>query len=445
MIRILPVKRCRVRILWAGLLGLSLLLSILAALRGGYVGPDFNTHMARVIAWKNVFDLSATSPPTYYLLAHGLFLLVGSNRWFPITLSIIQSAINAAAMWWFFLFCEERFKFSLIHTSLVLFLTFLPVRMIHAAVVGTDCTTIPVFVLVLFLFNKALTQATPRNALLLGLGLSLGVCAKYSFMALLPVVCSILIYIWWKRAWRLRQFAMICALSLVLPSTLALASFWASSRLHGYNTEKHWLPKGVVADMNYKDLFSVKSNDLQLFKAPEYFKKEILTAHKHSYLGLSHMGIFTDTMNIFQELAVPQAFEPNLIPDLKTRRPWKTSVMQASMCLGTLWTLLALIGTPWLLARALGDLWKDNLEREDVAAFLGVAYFLLMFLPIPFIYFGDFFGYWTPRLILPSLLCFFLAAFLLIDKKFAVKSHTIALGLLVLVTVQCAIEVVMLT
>ena len=439
------MKGRQLRILWAGLLGISVLLSILAALRGGYVGPDFNTHMTRVITWGNVCDLSATSPPTYYLLAHGLLLLVGSNKWFPITLSIIQSSINAAAMWWFFLFCERRFNSALIHTSLVLLLTFLPVRIMHAAVIGTDCTTIPVFVLVLFLFDKVLTQATPRNALLLGLGLNLGVCAKYSFIALLPAVFLILICIWWKRAWIWRHFAMICVLSLLLPSAFTLASFWASSRLHGYNTEKHWLPKGAVADMNYQDLFSVKSDDLQLFKAPEYFKKEILTAHKHSYLGLSHMGIFTDTMNIFQDLNVPQRFEPNLIPDLKTRRPWKTPVMQASMCLGTLWTLLALIGAPWLLARALGNLWKDHLEREDVAAFLGVAYFLLMFMPIPFVYFGDFFGYWTPRLILPSLLCFFLAAFLLIDRKIAVKSHKIALAVLVLVTMQCAIEVVMLT
>jgi hypothetical protein len=441
----LTINKRQRRILWAALLGVSLLLSILAALRGGYVGPDFNTHMAQVIAWEKVFDLSAQSPPTYYLLAHGLFRLVGSNKWFPITLSIIQSIMNATARWWFFLFCERRFKSALVHTSLVLFLTFLPVRIIHAAVIGTDCLTIPVFVLVLFLCDKALTQATPRNALLLGLGLSLGLCAKYSFMGLLPAVFLILICIGRRRGWSFKCFAMMCALSLLLPSALTMASLWASSRLHGFNTEKHWLPKGVVADMNYRDLFSVKSNDLQLFKAPEYFKKEILTAHKHSYLGLSHMGIFTDTMNLFQELTVPQRLEPGLIPDLKTRRPWKTPVMQVSMYLGTSWTLLALIGTPWILMRALRNRRNAGLEREEFTVFLGVAYFLLMFLPIPFVYFGDFFGYWTPRLILPPLLCFSLAAFLLIDRKIAVKSNQIALTVLILATVQCAVEVVMLT
>jgi hypothetical protein len=199
----------------------------------------------------------------------------------------------------------------------------------------------------------------------------------------------------------------------------------------------------VEADMNFKDLLSVKKRDLQLFQAPEYFKKQILDAHRHSYLGLSHLGIFTDTMNLFQDLTVPPWFQPNLVPDQKTRRPWKTPVMQASMCLGTLWTVLALIATPWLLVRGLRDLWRDKLEREDATVLLGIAYFLLMFLPIPFVYNGDLFGYWTPRLILPSLLGFFWAAFFLLERMVA-KSPRIAFVVLVLVIVQAAIGIVML-
>jgi len=205
-----------------------------------------------------------------------------------------------------------------------------------------------------------------------------------------------------------------------------------------------WLPKGFEADMNFKDLLLVKKNDLQLFTAPEYFKKQILGAHKHSYLGLVHLGVFTDTMNLFQVLTVPQGFGSIMIPDQKTRRPWKTCVMQASMSLGVLGTILALIGTPWILVRGLKNFWRDKLEREDAAIFLGVAYFLLMFLPIPFVYNGNLFGFWTPRLILPSLLCFFLAAFLLIDRKMAAKSRLIAPAIFGLVVIQCAIEVVML-
>jgi hypothetical protein len=198
-------------------------------------------------------------------------------------------------------------------------------------------------------------------------------------------------------------------------------------------------------DMNFRDLFSVKANDAQLFRAPEYFKRNILAPHKHSYLALSHMGTFTDPMNLFQDSLVPERFETNLIPDQKTRRPWKTSVMQASMLMGTLWTLLALVGTAWSLFGATANLARDKLEREDVAAILGTAFFLLMFLPIPFVHGGALFGYWTPRLILPALLYFFWAAFLLIDKKIACKSEKIAFAVLFLVAVQCATEMVMLT
>jgi hypothetical protein len=73
-----------------------------------------------------------------------------------------------------------------------------------------------------------------------------------------------------------------------------------------------------------------------------------------------------------------------------------------------------------------------------------MAFFLVIFLAIPFVHAGALFGYWTPRLILPALLCFFWAAFLLIDRKIAAKSRKLAVAVLVLVIVQCTIEVVML-
>jgi 4-amino-4-deoxy-L-arabinose transferase-like glycosyltransferase len=436
----------RPRLLWSCAIGVSLLLSIFAALRGGYIGPDYQTHLTRLTEWPKVFDFSTPEPPAYYLLGHALFRLIGSNNAFPITLSILQAAINALAIWYFFRYIEVRFESPLIHLALVLFLTFLPVRVIHAVTIGTDALTIPCFVLVLFVFDRFLNDesARPQNAVFLGMTLGLTVWVKYSFIALVPAIFVLFICLWRKRRWKLNRFIVISALALTLPSALALYSFRTTTRLQGYYTQLLWLPKGVEADMNLKDLLSVKKNDLQLFTAPEYFKKQILAAHKHSYLALSHLGIFTDTMNLFQHLAVPQRFESILIPDQKIRQPWKTCLMQASMSLGVLWTVLALIGTPWTLFRGLEKLWKDKLEREDATAFLGIAYFLLMFLPIPFVYNGDLFGYWTPRLILPALLYFFQAAFLSIDRKIATRYRRVAFPLFVLVVVQCLIEIVML-
>ena len=87
-------------------------------------------------------------------------------------------------------------------------------------------------------------------------------------MALLPAIFVFFICMWRKRRWGLKRFVTICALALVLPSIISLHSFWASNRVHGYNTERHWLPKGMPPDMNFRDLFSVKANDAQLFRAP---------------------------------------------------------------------------------------------------------------------------------------------------------------------------------
>jgi len=453
-------KLAYIRTLWASALVVSFFLSVFAAFRGGYVGPDYPWRLERLLTWSKIFDLSTTDPPTYYLLGHALFLVIGRNDAFPITLSIVQATINAVALWWFFIYTERSFSSPLVHLGLVFFLSFLPVRVIHATVLGTDWATIPAFVLLLFCFDKFLRDEapTPLNATLFGLALALAVWLKYSFMAVIPAVFLVLGGICISRKWELRRFLAICVMTLALPSALALHSFWASSRVHGYNTEKHWIPKGGAPgqpEMNYKDLLWIKSADLALFKAPEYWRSpehrapeywrdDIKVPHKHSYLGLSHMGTFTDTMNLFQVLPGSHSIGRYLIPDFKVRRPWKTAVMQASMSLGALWTVLALIGTPWLLFRAAKNLYNGKLEREDVLAFLGGAYFLLMFLPIPFTDRSALNGYWTPRLILPPLLFFFCAGFLLIDRKLGCKSKTIAEAVLTLVIAQSAIEIVML-
>jgi 4-amino-4-deoxy-L-arabinose transferase-like glycosyltransferase len=433
------------RVLWLIALAISFVISVFAAFRGGYVGPDYNRHLAQVVDSTRLFDFSTPDPPLYILLSHALFRLIGRNNGFPITLAILQVAINTVALWYFFRFTERCFKSPVLHLALVFFLTFLPARMIHAETMGTDWMTIPVFVMVLIAFDRLVSQETTRakDALWLGLVLALGIWSKYSFMALLPAIFVILVIFWWKRKWTLKQFVVIAALSLVPPTALLGDSYLESAKLKEANARSIWLKKGEAPDMDFKDILSVKKADLELFKAPEYFKKQILAAHKHSYLGLSHMGTFTDTMNLFQYLTAPQAIDFPLIPDQKARHAWKTPVMVASMSVGVIWTLLALIATPWGLFRALRNLWQRGaLEREDSSILLGFTYFLLMFLPIPYVICGALFGYWTPRLILPCLFAFYLAAFLLVDKS---ESKILVRTTMLLVLIQCAIEIVMLT
>src|SRR5689334_11970959 len=120
-------NRLGTRVMWGIALILSFLISVFAAVRGGYVGPDYDTHFARLIDWHKIFDFSTTSPPTYYLLGHWLFLLIGRNNGFPIALSIAQSALNVFAMWWFIIYTEQRFRSRVIHLAMVFFLAFLPV------------------------------------------------------------------------------------------------------------------------------------------------------------------------------------------------------------------------------------------------------------------------------------------------------------------------------
>lgn len=449
------------RILWAVALGISVAISVCAALRGGYIGPDYCWHLERILSSKRFFDYSMADPPIYVLLGHGLFRLIGYYNAFPITYSILQAVINAVALWWFFLYTERRFKSPLLHLALVFLLAFLPCRIIHSAVLGTDWMTIPILVLLFYRFEKFLSDetSTAKNAAYLGLALSLGMWSKYSFMSLLPAVFAVFLFLWWRRKWKLSRFVTICALSLILPTGLVLHSYWASTKAKDAAVRSMWLPKGGIPghpEMTWKDLLTLKMRDVELFRAPEYFKNgqynteeyykyNIRAPHKYSYLAKYHMSTFTDTMNIFQDLDGPRTMHRILIPDFHTRKPWKTPWMTASMSLGTIWTLLALIGTPVIVIGAVRHLWRDKLEREDGAAFLAIAYFLLMFVPIPFLLFSDQTGAFLPRLTIAPQLFFYWAGFLLLDRTLVGKWPKSVFVVLGLVITQCGIITVMLS
>src|SRR5439155_2439224 len=141
----------------------------------------------------------------------GLFLLLSNAATFPIILSIIQATTNALALWWFFVYTERRFRSRLIYFGLVFFLAFLPVRIIHASTIGTDSTTIPLFVLLLLVFDRFLSDEglTFNNASVLGLSLALAVWTKYSFMALIPAIFLLLGCVWGRRRWKPQQFLAI--------------------------------------------------------------------------------------------------------------------------------------------------------------------------------------------------------------------------------------------
>ena len=80
----------RYRILWACALGVAFLLQVLAAFRGGYVGPDYNRHLERMLSSSSILDFSTSNPPIYLMLGHMLFRLIGRKVGFPITLAIIS-------------------------------------------------------------------------------------------------------------------------------------------------------------------------------------------------------------------------------------------------------------------------------------------------------------------------------------------------------------------
>src|SRR5262249_3983899 len=104
-----PKKPLRLMIVWSACLAIAYLISLLAILRGGYVGGDYPVHLVRIIEARWL-DFAMADPPLYVVIGHTLFRLIGANNSFLVTLSTLQAVTNFVALWCLFLYTERRFK-----------------------------------------------------------------------------------------------------------------------------------------------------------------------------------------------------------------------------------------------------------------------------------------------------------------------------------------------
>ena len=137
-------KLSQPKILWACALGGSLLLSGFAEFRGGYVGPRLLDSFAAADGRNKALRFFDDDPTG--LLSPGSWAfscLSEAGMHFP---SLFRSFWRSSML----LPCggsfstrRRRFRSPVIHLAFVFFLTFLPVRVIHAATVGADSPRFP--------------------------------------------------------------------------------------------------------------------------------------------------------------------------------------------------------------------------------------------------------------------------------------------------------------
>jgi hypothetical protein len=186
--------------------------------------------------------------------------------------------------------------------------------------------------------------------------------------------------------------------------------------------------------MNYHDLLLVKPSDIQLFKAPEYFKYGIQRGHRYSYLGI--FGNFYRYDEPVSGSNSSSSFGAVLIP--RARRQRKTPIIQ----LPWFWGGLDGACSDSFATEPPGrcEISSNKSSEEDVPLF-SITFFLIVFLLMPFVHYAGLFGYGHLASYCP--LCFTWQFLLLMTKSSGGKSYWWSSSALSLR--QCGIEAVMLT
>ena len=407
----------------------------------GAWGQDFHTHVkyirdASAHPWHflTTYEEGRTNPPLFHFLG-GQINTLTHGYYFVEVIALFCVAANVAGLYALFVLIRRFIRTPLLRLSVFLFLVFLPFAVIHAEVLATDAIGTPIFIFYLYLllrFNDRLNSRQFRRTLFLAMAVLLtGILTKFTFEALIVGTAFILLGQWWVAAIDNRRLVEAAIFLCVIPACVsAVLVYQFKSQQRGtIGFTKSYNGWGA---MSYRSAFFFRAADPYLLDAPPY-NEEIAAApgldgapsygtpgtlyhltirEKFSYPALLQLAMFTDYMNFRQ-------FDP-----LRTARPYggrrsrsNQNKMSVAVKTGLLFTIMALMGVVVMGYRAA---WKTFVRRSaqnlDIVCILVLALSLyvpaLLILPFAPTYF---FGYYLPRLVMPSLLCFFLLGFVLVE------------------------------
>lgn len=426
-------------------------LGLLGLYHYGYIGQDFTAHRNFILAFPQGYSFAATNPIGFYWLASTVRCHISAQYYLEIT-AFIFLVINTASLFGLYtLIWKTLYQWPLRYAAAAL-ITFVPFRIVHSIVIAADAFTVPVFVVITLLSHKLLEKP---NSVLTWLGLTIfltvGILTKYTFVGMLPPVAGVMAFIIWKYVKHAKRiyWSLTAVVVLAVPSTIFLYSMHESGKVNGYTTSGHWLPKGAEPIMRWSDILTLKKKDTKLLFAPEYFRNHLYEDRKYSYIGLVHIGSFTDCLNYFQHPPheISMDWHNRNQEDFMRTRNETSKVLQifaVNWCIP--FTILAILGTIYYLALAIPTLIRPSRllsQQSAIMALLAAGFYAPIFLNLPRVSQPYLAGYWLPRLVMPSLIIFLILGFasveLTLSKLPSVTDYTkiITITCLVYTAIAC--------
>lgn len=399
----------------------------------GYIAQDWGWHSSKILAYKDTgFSYSNTNPPGFYVLGYLIEKIVSTQYVFE-AYAFVLLLINIIAVFFYNILILKTIKNRALQNGLILLISFIPFRVIHSVVISCDALTVLPFILSVFYVKDIISIDSTNNQkskawLITSFLVSIGLWFKYTFVGLLPPLGILYIINFFKDKKTIHN-VLVPFIALLIPTTLFLNQMYLSYKAKSVTTHQHWDKRDGPADMNIVDIVFPKLNDIKLLLAPDD-SMSIRENHRFSYLGLIHYSLYFDAQTFFQRLVAkdwPKKFgkrNQNIreagidsLENPKRKRHKITKILNPlSLILSLPISFISLFGIFAILIRITKQLIhgkESNVVSNYIssALLLAVGFHSIILVPLPFVFNTYKAGYWTPRLIMPSILTYFVVGF----------------------------------
>jgi hypothetical protein len=427
------IRRHGERFFLAGVLAASLMQGLIGIAKYGYCGQDFAYHYKLLVTFPQGFSYEFTNPPGIYFLGY-LVRRFLSDAFVLEATAFILLVGNVLALWLLHFVLKRIIGFTPLRCAALLIAAFVPFRVVHSIVYSADAVTVPLFVLVAWLAIRLFEKGECASCLWAMIGglMTMAVFFKYTFVGMLPALALIAVhqFLHGGVSGRARRaVAAAAVLSLAVPGLAVWMQLELSRKAGGYTMEKQWLPPHLPREMTLRDMLLLKSRDVELLKAPQYFQDAVYETHRHSYPGLVHLAMFTDLLNYFQR---PPEFRAHLVEHQKDsgqpipRRPIASALSPLAVVASLPLSAAALAGTILASFGSARRLLTNGGAPLAVAVLtsLALGFYAPIILNIRDMWGAYQAGYWLPRLVMPSLVTFLMLGFVLADRMLRARNDT---------------------
>jgi hypothetical protein len=387
-------------------------------LKWGAVGQDFAIHRDLMllaardpIGWLTAAH-DRVDPPLYHLIIAAVYTTVGPTFW-SVATGLLNSAANVFALRTLYNLTKICLTSSVLRIATVAFVGTLPVFAATSIVFATDAFCQLPVILTCYEFSASLLYPNRlRRALLVSVAsVAFLVSIKYIAVALIPAVVATICIV--GRASRRNWREIFCASLIFVIPTTTLSLYWIFQK--SQNVLVHFSPAmgGLTRPppkLHVKNLLFFTPGDSYLLTAPclndiyisdKSVKRSLYNTNYFSYPGLLGLGIFTDFLLLFN---------PDRSKSLASQIAVKSAL---PIYLGAI--LLVMAGSTLAITHYFRKKTPQDLAIL-ICMIFGGAWHLFIIAVLPLATMAMPYGYWTPRLILPSIMLYVIVAFSALDR-----------------------------